>query len=187
MFNLDPLLKKRVNAFTFDLFLIIGMNYFLMASFTNFLKVMFFHFPIHTQLMLINKFKYIHSLSLISIMFAYFSIFYFTTNGQTMGKMITGLRVKSQSDEMTLKESMIRAISYVVCAWLGSVLFITSFVRKDQKSVADLLSGTSVDVEIVNKTVPQTEFQLTLIDCEAQNTLTPIEEEIEYFEQNKAA
>jgi uncharacterized RDD family membrane protein YckC len=187
MFNLDPILKKRVHAFTFDLFLILGMNYFLMASFTDFLKVMFFHFPIHTQLMLIHKFKYIHSLSLISIMFAYFSIFYYASNGQTMGKMITGLRVKAKNEEMSLKESLTRAFSYVVCAWFGSVLFITSFVRKDQKSVADLFSGTSVIVDEVKASVPQTEFQLTLMDFENHKPLTPIEVETENSEQDKAA
>ena len=57
MFKLDPLLKKRVNAFTLDLFIVVAMNYFFMAAFTDFLKIVFFHFPITTQLFLVHKFK----------------------------------------------------------------------------------------------------------------------------------
>lgn len=144
MFKLDPLLKKRINAFTIDLFLIVGINYFLMASFTSFLKITFFHFPLKMQFLLINKFKYFNSLSMMSIMFAYFSIFYFTTNGQSMGKMIMGLKVRSNSKEMTLKESIIRSFSYVTCVWFASLPFLISFFRKDQLGLACLLSKTSV-------------------------------------------
>jgi uncharacterized RDD family membrane protein YckC len=188
MFNLNPILKKRVNAFTLDMFIIVAANYFFMAAFSDFLKVMFFHFPIQTQLLLIQKFTYVHSVSLLSLTFAYFSIFYYATNGQTMGKMIMGLRVKSTHSEMTISESMLRSISYVTCAFLGSFLFATSFIRKDMKSVADLISGTNVDLDIKTETFQTTEFQLTLIDCQNDTEEdTPKSEELEYFEQNKSA
>lgn len=169
MFKLDPLLKKRINAFTIDLFIIVAINYFLMASFTNFLKVAFFHFPLKMQFVLINKFKYFNSLSMMSILFAYFSIFYFTTNGQSMGKMLMGLRVRSNSDELTLKESMIRAFSYVTCVWMASIPFLISFFRKDQLGLACLLSKTSVAInneksEAVSESLDENQLSFYIVE-----------------------
>lgn len=189
MFKLDPILKKRVNAFTMDLFIIVAMNYFFMAAFTDFLKIVFFHFPITTQLFLIHKFKYLHSFSILSIAFAYFSIFYFTTNGQTMGKMILGLKVKSNNPELTLNESMIRAASYIGCIWFASLPFLVSFFRKDQKGIACLFSNTKVVLAEEAHKEHQTEFQLSLMNYtapeieEAQVTELPIESK----DQDKAA
>lgn len=193
MFKLDPLLKKRVNAFTLDLFIVVAMNYFFMAAFTDFLKIVFFHFPITTQLFLVHKFKFVHSISTLSIMFAYFSIFYFTTNGQTMGKMVLGLRVKSQGNELTLKESMMRAASYIGCVWFASLPFLVSFFRKDQKGVACLFSNTKVVLAEEAHQEHQTEFQLSLMDYvapeleEEQAQIIELAPENSNTDQDKAA
>lgn len=141
------MLKKRVQAFTIDMFIVVLANYALMTSFTQFVKTIFFYFPIRTQLFLIQKLNMINSVSLLSIMFAYFSIFYFVTNGKTFGKMIFGLTVKSSHAEMTLTESMKRSFSYLLCAMTGSFLFALPYFRKDKKSLADLFSKTSVGTE----------------------------------------
>jgi uncharacterized RDD family membrane protein YckC len=171
MFKIDPFLKKRVNAFTIDLLIIVSVNYFLMASFTNFLKVVFFHFPIRTQMLLIHKFKFIHSVSMLSIMFAYFTLFYFCTDGQTMGKMIMNLKVKSQNNGMSLKEASLRSLSYIFAAWFASIPFLLPFFRKDKKSLADLFSNT--EVVFIEDTLKnaESEFQLTLLSTieEAEN------------------
>lgn len=182
MIYFDKMLKKRTLAFTIDLGIVITTNYFLMAAFTDFLKIVFFHFPIRTQLLLIHKFKLFNSVSLLSLMFAYFTVFYFVTNGKTMGKMIMGLKVKSNNSELTIGQCMTRAISYIFCAWFASIPFIISFIRKDQKSLADLFSSSIVE-QTENQSVitPQTEFQLSLIDA------IKIEEKNEHNEYNKAA
>jgi uncharacterized RDD family membrane protein YckC len=86
----------------------------------------------------------INSVTLLTIMFSYFSIFYFVTNGRTFGKMLLGLSVKSAHEEMTLNEAMIRSFSYFVCAMTGSFLFCLPFLRKDKRSLADILSKTNV-------------------------------------------
>jgi uncharacterized RDD family membrane protein YckC len=103
------MLKKRVQAFTADMFVIVLANYALMTSFTQFIKTIFFHFPFKAQLFLLHKLNMINSVSLLSIMFSYFSIFYFVTNGKTFGKMLLGLTVKSAHDEMSLPEAMKRS------------------------------------------------------------------------------
>ena len=178
MFSTNNLLKKRIHALTTDLFIIVVTNYFFMASFTNFLKTVFFHFPFRAQMFLIHKLAAMSSVSLMSLTFAYFSIFYYVTDGRTMGKTIFGLKVVSPMGEMSLKQSMQRAFAYFTCAIFGSFLFALSFVRKDNKSLADIFSGTSVvfESEAQNISIHHgTEFQLTLV------------EEIDQIEENKAA
>ncbi len=169
----NDMLKKRVYALTTDFFIVVVTNYFLMASFTGFLKTVFFHFPLRAQLFLIHKLSLMTSVSLLSLTFAYFSIFYFVTNGRTMGKTLFGLKVITNDElldsELTLNQSMKRSFSYIVCAMFGSFLFALSFVRKDEKSIADIFSNTNVtyDRKDENKMSTQsfgTEFQLTLID-----------------------
>lgn len=194
MFQTSDLLKKRVYALTMDFFIVVVTNYFLMAAFTNFLKTVFFSFPIHAQMFLIQKLAVMSSISLMSLTFAYFSLFYFVTNGRTMGKTMFGLKVvTTDNSEITLKQSMQRAFAYFACAMFGSFLFALSFIRKDDKSLADVLSGTTVAFETKEKVVTEeklgTEFQLTLLNTLSPETeqLTAKEEEVEYFEQNKAA
>lgn len=164
------MLKKRVQAFTVDMFVIILANYTLMTSVTQFIKTVFFHFPFKAQLFLINKLNTINSVTLLSLMFSYFSIFYFVTNGKTFGKMLLGLRVKSSSEEMTLPEAMKRSLSYIVCAMTGSFLFSLPYFRKDQKSLADIFSKTSV-------TLDEEKVELQLVEEVAELPVEPVEED----------
>lgn len=178
MFQPSDILKKRVYAFTADLFIIVVANYFLMASFTNFIKTVFFHLPLRAQLFFVHKLGMMTSVSLMSLTFAYFSIFYFVTNGRTMGKTLFGLKVISLTGELSLKQSMQRSIAYFTCAMFGSFLFALSFIRKDDKSLADIFSGTNVVYDEVAAAETGTEFQLTLMES--------IQEKKE-IEQDKAA
>lgn len=138
------MLKKRVQAFTADMFIIVLSNYALMTAFTQFVKTVFFHFPFKAQLFLIHKLNTIHSVTLLSLMFSYFSVFYFVTNGKTFGKMLLGLKVQSENEEMTLTESMKRSITYIFCSMTGSFLFSLPYFRKDHRSLADIISNTTV-------------------------------------------
>lgn len=157
------ILKKRVYAFTTDMFIIVVVNYFLMAAFTRFVQTIFFHFPMKVQLILIDKMDVMSSISMMSLTFAYFSLFYFLTNGRTMGKSLFALQVKNQNGEdLTLTQSMQRALAYFACAMTGSFLFALSFIRKDEKSLADVFSGTMVGNDEVEEKETGTEFKLTL-------------------------
>lgn len=182
----NSILKKRVYAFTTDLSIIVVANYFFMASFNHFVQTVFFHFPIRVQLLLIHKMATLSSISLMSLTFAYFSLFYFLSNGQTMGKALLGLQVKnSNGEELTLNQSMIRAGSYFACAMTGSFLFALSFIRKDEKSLADIFSNTFVENEVIQSTKKGTEFQLTLI--KAQKEVPDTDLKTEKNSTNKAA
>lgn len=194
MFQTSDLVKKRVYALTMDFFIVVVTNYFLMASFTNFLKTIFFYLPFRSQLFLISKLAVMSSVSLMTLTFAYFSLFYFVTNGHTMGKTMFGLKVRnSDNSEISLKQAIQRTLAYFVCAMFGSFLFALSFIRKDGKSLADVLSGTTVDYDkviIEEKEKIGTEFQLTLlqtVSLESGSEDTTEQDEVEYFEQNKAS
>lgn len=175
----NSILKKRVYAFTIDLSIIVVANYFFMASFTNFIQTVFFHFPIRVQILLINKMAMLSSISLMSLTFAYFSLFYFLTNGRTMGKSLMGLQVKNiDGNEISLKQALSRAASYFVCAITGSFLFALSFIRKDEKSLADIFSDSFVENEDVPQKARGTEFQLKLIQAEKNLSKTnPVPED----------
>jgi uncharacterized RDD family membrane protein YckC len=143
------MLKKRVQAFTADMFIIVLSNYALIAAFTQFVKTVFFHFPFKAQLFLIHKLNTINSVTLLSLMFSYFSVFYFVTNGKTFGKMLLGIKVQSENNEMTLVEAMKRSFSYIFCAMTGSFLFALPYLRKDHRSLADIFSKTNVVLDEV--------------------------------------
>ena len=190
MFQTSDILKKRVYALTTDLFIVVLSNYFLMASLTNFLRTVFFHFPLHTQLFLVHKMAIMSSTSLLLLTFSYFSIFYYVTNGRTMGKTLFGLKVVSPDGDISLKQSIQRSFAYIISAMLGSFLFTLSFIRKDDKSLADILSSTMVAFDLKEKNTAEnlergTVFQLTLV--EAINNSEEDADPIEYFEQNKTA
>lgn len=179
------ILQKRVYAFTTDLAIIVVANYFLMAAFNRFVQTVFFHLSTNAQMLLISKMTLMTSVSLTMLTFAYFSLFYFVTNGRTMGKTIFGLKVKSSNEEVSLKESILRALSYLVCAFTGSFLFALSYIRKDEKSLADVFSGTNVVLDTPEEKMGVllgTEFEIAL-----KKKQEIAEEEVEYFEQNKSA
>ncbi len=172
------ILKKRVYAFTSDLGIVVVVNYFMMAAFHQFIQTVFFHFPIKAQLFLINKLAMMTSISLMCLTFAYFSLFYFMTNGRTMGKSLFGLQVKNPNgEELTLNQSMLRAIAYFTCAMTGSFLFALSYIRKDEKSLADVFSGTTVGVDVTEEKATGTEFKMALMAAD----------EVKEDEFNKAA
>jgi uncharacterized RDD family membrane protein YckC len=176
------ILKKRVYAFTSDLGIVVVANFFLMAAFNQFIQTVFFHFPFKMQLFLINKMAVMSSISLMSLTFAYFSLFYFVTNGRTMGKTLFGLQVKNaDGSELTLTQSMLRSFAYFTCAMTGSFLFALSYIRKDEKSLADVFSGSTVGYDVYEEKAQGTEFQLSLL--EAQHYV----EEYEEYEQDRAA
>lgn len=179
MISTTSLLRRRVYAFTCDLSLVVITNYFLMASFTQFIRTVFFHFPLNVQLFFFNKMATLSSISLMSFSFAYFSLFYYLTNGHTMGKSLFGLQVKNENgDEITLKQAMLRSVSYFICAMLGSFLFALSYIRKDQKSLADVFSGSIVENESVTTSKTGTSFDLHLIKAQSQEEPTSHDQDI---------
>lgn len=198
----DSILKKRVYAFTTDMAIIVATNAFLVSAFNQFIRTVFFHLPTKMQILLIDKTSFMNSISLMSFTFAYFSLFYFLTNGKTMGKIIFHIKaINADKSEISLKQSMLRALAYFTCALTGSFLFALSYIRKDEKSLADIFSGMNVIADIHEVAVAGvvgeetgTEFEIALRrsmqakETKSQSEETKIsEEEIEHYEKNKSA
>lgn len=195
----SPTIKKRVYAFNIDFFLIFLTNHFLLLAFKQFLGHLFFYFPFKLQMILATKIEPIIFLSMTILAFAYFTLFYFVTNGHTFGKSLMGLRVYNPDlSELTLKQSMLRAASYIICAYTGYFLFALPYIRKDQKSLADVLSHTFVNFEektIKNnnkpnnsqETLPQNNV-IALKPIDSSNEASKIENSIEQkLKKDKAA
>ena len=68
--------------------------------------------------------------------------------------MLVGLTVKADYGEMTLLQAMKRSITYIVCAMSGSILFAIPFLRKDRKSLADIISKTNVFLDEEKSALP---------------------------------
>ena len=187
------ILKKRTYALTIDLAIIVVTNAFLVSSFNHFTRTVFFHLPVKMQLLVVDKAAYMASVSMMGLVFSYFTLFYYLTDGRTLGKSLFHLRaVNADGSEMSLKQAMFRALATFTCAVTGSFLFALSYIRKDEKSLADVFSGMHVEVESAKNYADElgTEFQMELQNLvefkKPTSAKTPIEEEIEYFEQNKA-
>lgn len=186
-------LRRRVYALTTDLGIIVATNAFMVSAFNQFTRTVFFHLPFKMQMTVISKSAYMASISTMALTFAYFTLFYFCTNGRTLGKTFFGLRaVNADKSEMTLKQSIYRALAYFTCAMAGSFLFALSYIRKDEKSLADIFSGMTVTDEYTDATeVLGTEFKMELDNVLAMAKKSSVEVEkeevVEYFEQNSVA
>ena len=81
-----------------------------------------------------------------------------------MGKTIFGLKVVAQEGEITLPQAMKRSMAYITCAMFGSFLFALSYMRKDQKSLADLFSNTTVAYDVADtEEVANNQFDLIVL------------------------
>jgi len=185
-------IKRRVYALTVDLGIIVLTNAFLVGAFNQFTRTVFFHLPFKMQLMLMQKSAYMASISMMSLTFAYFTLFYFCTNGRTLGKTIFHLRaVNSDRSEISLKQSIMRALAYFTCAIFGSFLFALSYIRKDEKSLADIFSGMTVIEDMNWKTeATGTEFEMELnnvLQMEKSKETVLESENKEQIDQEKAS
>ncbi len=147
-FQMNPILKARVYAFTLDLLVINVLNFFLISQFTRFLQHFFFHFPLSFQIQMITQFKFYQSISLLSLSFAYFCLFNYATDGRTLGKAIFQIKISSLNyQSMTLSKAIWRSFIYQTMIVTGSILFIVAFFRKDQRGIQDILSSSYVHFE----------------------------------------
>lgn len=202
-FKLDPIVSKRINAFTIDLFLIFVIQKITVNSFVNSLDLVFFRFPFKIQYyFLSHQFSIFANITLISIFFAYFALFPFISNGRTPGKYIVGLRIFSKSHELTLLQCMTRSFLNLFSVFTFCLPFLAVMYKKNHIGISDYLAKTHVDLEkrpyIVDH---ESSWQLSFFDLtngqdhvETSNVLTlkkestnVVEAKSETHDQDKAA
>ncbi|ERJ11878.1 RDD family protein [Haloplasma contractile] len=82
-------------------------------------------------------------LTIMSIL--YFVFFALVTQGKTIGKLITRVQVrKSNLEEVTRKQIVIRELLKSALMIINLISFIVLLIRKDKKSIHDLIVDTIV-------------------------------------------
>jgi uncharacterized RDD family membrane protein YckC len=72
-------------------------------------------------------------------------IVFTATNGQTIGKMVTGIRVISDRGErVDIGGAALRALAALLCVVLAGLPYLPVFVAKDRRALHDRLAGTRV-------------------------------------------
>lgn len=141
----EKLLKKRVLAFSVDLFAILLLNKFMTLSFMFYLER--YAWPVYRVLksssVLVAEAEVI---SLLLIYCSYFFISLYLSQGKTLGKTAVGLRVIDPETlgEISYSQAMLRTMGYTLCYLGGLVLFCLPFLNRKNKGVPDWLSSTQV-------------------------------------------
>lgn len=143
------LLKSRTYAFTLDLAFVLILNKAVTLSYTNFIRTIFYQLAPQTQHKILLSFEYVQFSTLWIVFWSYFVLSYYLGEGKTPGKMIFGIQTFSEKSRegLTLSESLIRTMGHFVCMITGLFLFALPYLRKDQKSLADIISETWVSKE----------------------------------------
>jgi uncharacterized RDD family membrane protein YckC len=141
----EKLLKKRVLAFSIDLFAILMINKFMTISFMFYLEK--YSWPVYRMLKssahLINEAEVV---TLLVIYFSYFFMSMFLSQGKTLGKTAVGLRVIDPQTlgQITYSQAMLRTMGYTLCYLGALILFALPFLNRKNKGVPDWLSSTQV-------------------------------------------
>ncbi len=143
------MLKKRTYAFSVDFALILVLNKAAVLSYTNFIRTIFYQLAPQTQHKILLSYDYVQFSTLWIVFWSYFVLSYYLGEGKTPGKIFFGLQTFSSktNDGLTLTESLVRTMGHFVCLVTGLFLFAMPFLRKDQKSLADIISETWVSKE----------------------------------------
>jgi len=143
------LLKKRTFAFTIDLALILILNKAVVLSYTNFIRTIFYQLTTHTQQKILTSYDLFQLSTLWIVFWSYFILSYYLGEGKTPGKIIFGLQTFSQkiNTGLTLTESLMRTMAQFFCIATGFFLLALPYFRKDNKSLADIISNTWVAEE----------------------------------------
>ncbi len=136
-------MRRRVNAFIIDLLALSMARSLLLYTYIKFMSKYFYALTFD-----IDFFSHLYVLGnflTITLFMGYFICCYYMGDGQTIGKLVFKLKVKSlRSSNLTLSESCMRSFGYLFCYLNFFLLFLIPFMTKDQKGLPDWISSTSV-------------------------------------------
>lgn len=142
------ILKKRFTAFALDIFSVVLLTKVLLFTFGQFFRMHFSNLPFETQTNVVSNLHQIQWIVLSITFWGYFVLSNFLSNGKTIGKSFSGLRVFSPSEEhLTFQESFMRTFGYFFGYATGSILLAIPFMRQDAKGLPDWFSSTYVITE----------------------------------------
>lgn len=140
-------LKKRFYAFFADIFIIGMIDKVLWISYFSFANEKFQFIPHQIKSSLFSPEQKFKLAIMMTVFSSYFLFSLFIGEGKTIGKHIFGLRVLSKEGspyELSFMEAFMRTTGYLTCYTFMFLPFITSYLRKDMKSLPDFFSQTEV-------------------------------------------
>lgn len=142
----ENLLKKRVMAFTIDLFCIVFTAKILALSYSLFLRT--FAYPLYNSIgsTLPHLSAALEAVGMLALYGAYFFLCLYLSQGKTLGKVVMGLRVVSRETpgEYTLWQAIGRTSGYYVGYFTGMVVFGLCLTNRRQAGLHDWLSDSQV-------------------------------------------
>lgn len=138
----QDLKKKRMYAFTIDLFAVVIFSKFLVIQWQLFLSTYFA--PQYQYLSSIMSFSRMEAPLVLGIYFFYFTFALWLTNGRTLGKGLLGLRVRRIDGEFKLDfaDSFRRSVGYLTCYFSLFFFFAIPFINPKQHGIQDWVSFT---------------------------------------------
>lgn len=141
----EKLLRLRIYAFSIDLFAILALNKVLTLIYMTYLKQ--FAWPMYRTLS--DGQHLVQEAEVLTLLILYTSYFFaslYLSQGKTLGKTFTGLRVVGEESlgQIGLKQSFMRSLGYTLCYIGGLLLFALPFLNRKNKGVPDWLSHTHV-------------------------------------------
>jgi len=136
-------LRRRVNAFIIDLLAISMARSLLLYTYIKFMSKYFYALTFDVDFL--SHLYVLGNFLTITLFMGYFICCYYMGDGQTLGKLVFKLKVKSlRSSKLTLSESFMRSFGYLFCYLNFFLLFLIPFMTRDQKGLPDWISSTSV-------------------------------------------
>ena len=141
-------MKNRINAFSIDITFIIALNMAFLNAFKNHFELITAHLHSVTSTSFNLYYPVVDALTTVIIFLSYFTLSFYFSNGQTIGKKIFKLKVHSRFDmQISIIDSLARAIGYLICMFSLYSLFLIPFFRKDKKGIPDWFSQTFIEDE----------------------------------------
>ncbi|MBU0731144.1 MAG: RDD family protein [Proteobacteria bacterium] len=134
--------SARAMAFLIDTFLLLGLG----AGFAFFTAILLFLFCLdHPELIILLPFFLLIALISLPALMAMYFITLHAFGGQTVGKIIMGLRVvNGKGKPITLGESFLRLSGYLISLLPLAAGFLWAAIDRNKNAWHDSLSGTRV-------------------------------------------
>ncbi len=140
----NSMLKRRIFAFTLDLFLVTMINKVIINSYVLYLQTVFYHFSPGKQAELVASLESVF-LSVFALLFlCYHSLSLSLGNGQTPGKILFAIRIVDKKSESQLKlwQVLGRTFLYSASCLFFFLPLALSFVTPRGNGIHDLFSSS---------------------------------------------
>ena len=165
----DKIIYKRMISFAIDLSLILIFSKFITYIYIKSISTFMMYLPYSGKTNVSNQIWAVENIIFPIICCAYFTIFFFATNGKTIGCYLKNIKIQSiNNDQVSLWESFKRSVGYVFCIEFGLLLLFLPYFLKNQKGLPEWLSKTVVTPNLRNTISNQHEplfiqFELPLL------------------------